>query len=543
MKYTIGQFNVKSKDLKANYEEIKRLAIQARQANYEMIVFGEYALTGYACGQLFLQADFYAEVDYYTNLLKDLSKDIIIVFGSVRMLDDKFYVTTTIAYNQTILYSDKENLSKLEFVEDQIFTAGKNQMHTINQQVINFTFKDDYQASDFYTVILDSSPINQSLPIIEPAGLYANTLGISHVAKVVYINGGSSFIQADQVYAFEHPLTAGIIESANELINVSKLDALVYGLRNFSLENFGPNKKWILGNSGGLDSAVTLSLMTIAFGQENVISYNLRSQYNSDKTVNNAANLAKALGVEHKAHSIDKTVSTYIDTLADFDYHEIPTLALENIQARTRGHLLGGFSSLEDAIISNNGNKLEIMLGYATLYGDTIGALSIIGDLLKIEVFELAKEINAYFKKEVVPNNLLPKVANYQVSFDMAPSAELKSDQKDPMKWYYHDYLVDLILNESVEAILELYLRDQFANIEIGKWLDFYDLKVGQNFIDDFNWFLRTFEINNFKRMQMPPVLAFSNNVINRDYIDSALVNPKSNARLALEKAIIEKYQ
>ena len=124
----------------------------------------------------------------------------------------------------------------------------------------------------------------------------------------------------------------------------------------------------------------------------------------------------------------------------------------------------------------------------------------------------------------------------------MPPSAELSKDQVDPMKWYYHDLLLDLILTTSAEKILENYLDNQFENLELGKWLDFYNLKKGEIFLADFNWFYRTMQINSFKRLQTPPVLAISNQVIGIDYIETPNVLSKSEYYLSLEKAILKKY-
>lgn len=534
MKITVGQFNIKSKNIKYNFEQMSRLITEAIDNDYELIVFGEYSLSGYDCGQLFLQKSFYDELQYYTNMLTPLSHKIKIIFGTVINENNNNYVVAATMSNSEITYSYKTNLNKRELNEVEYFTSGENN----TSEVI---FRSDY-AGEENVIVLDSSSVNNTLSIQQNI-VYANTVGISHSNKHVFINGGNSFVNIDnETYAFENNFSNGLIKERNLVKSARKLEALVYGIQQYSLNNFGENKKWIVGNSGGLDSAVTISLLTIALGSENVISYNLRSKFNSDKTVNNAKKLADALNVKHYSEYIDDAVDGYIKTLNSFNYMDIPTLAYENIQARTRGHLLGGFSSLENAAICNNGNKLEIMLGYATLYGDTIGALSVIGDLVKTEVFELAHEINEYCEKEVVQLNLLPVVQDYNITFETPPSAELKSDQVDPMKWFYHDNLVSLLMKYSREEILSMYLNNQFEGLEIGKWLKHYQLNVGQDFIDDFNWFIRTFEINNFKRMQMAPVLVFGNEVINVDFKDSTLQSSKSVEVLNLERKIIEKY-
>ena len=543
MKITVGQFNVKSKDIKANYLAMQELIKEAINSDYEMIVFGEYSLSGYACADWFFDNNFYAEIEYYTEKLKRLSDKIVIVFGSIKKEADKRYVVASILYNQKEFTSYKENLNKREFSELKYFDKKENLSLMINDQEILFSFRSDFNESDKLKVVLDSSPVNHTLNFDQQNTVYANTLGISNSNKTVFINGGSSYININNKVIsnarFNH---YGLLEDF-PMKKASILEELVYGIKVFSDSNFGVDKKWLLGNSGGLDSAVTLSLLSIALGSEKVISYNLRSKYNSDKTVNNAQSLAHKLKVKHYNVNIDEEVNSYLKIMNDAGYNEIDTLTYENIQARTRGHLLGGFSSLENAVISNNGNKLELALGYATLYGDTIGALSIIGDLLKIEVFELAKQINEYFNDEVVAHNLIPKVDNYTISFELAPSAELKDNQLDPMKWFYHDYLLDLVLTYRREDILSMYLDNQFKDLEISKWLDFYGLLNGEAFIEDFNWFLRTFEINHFKRLQTPPVLAYGNKVIGVDYLESMFIKAKSDRELELEKMIVAKYE
>lgn len=550
MKVTVGQFKVKSKDIKHNYLAMKELITLAKEDDYDLIVFGEYALVGYGCGEHFRQASFYEEVEYYTNKLKELSDDISIVFGSIKHENSNFYVTATILSKQNIYYSYKNKLGKRELNEHRYFHSKKNEVVYINNEKVLITFKSDlknvYEFDYDKLITLDSSPVNM-VEYLNYDIIYANTIGITNVSKVVFINGGNSYIkQNNKTYAFSNALQSGVINSENKVKHISKLDALVHGIKSFSDDNFGKNKKWLLGSSGGLDSAVTLSLLAIALGSENVISYNIRSKYNSDKTINNAKKLAEKLNVKHYEGSIEKEVNAYLETLKEFGYDEVSTLTYENIQARTRGHFLGGFSSIENAVICNNGNKMEYMLGYATLYGDTIGALAVIGDLIKAEVFDLARSINEYLDDEVIPSNLIPNIIDeddeVSLTFETYPSAELKNAQTDPMKWMYHDLLLDLVFKHSYSEILEMYLTNQFENLEISKWLKYYDLDKPQAFIDDLNWFMRTISINSFKRIQMPPVLAYTEQLINVDYDETILLKDKSDYDIKLEAEIVNKY-
>lgn len=548
MKITVGQFNVKAKDIKFNFSEMQKLIDQAIIEEYEMIVFGEYALSGFACADLFKDADFIDEVSYYQNKLKNKSDKITIIFGGLIVEEESLYSTAIIYDKEKSYYSSKENLSKREFNESSYFTLGLNKVVTLNNVKYLITFKADLDnvSNHHYDklIIIDSSPVNHTVQTdLFDNVVYANLLGVSAISKVVWINGGNSFVKTDnEIYGFTKALEQGIINSVNKVVQVSKLQALTKGIKVWSDQTFGENKKWLLGSSGGLDSAVTTALLAISLGSENVITYNLASKYNKDLTINNARLLSDKLKIAHYENSIQSLVDQAYTTLSDFGYPEISTFDQENIQARTRGHLLSAFSALENTVISNNGNKLELVLGYATMYGDTIGALSLIGDLSKVEVFELAKEINDFCQDEIIPQNLLPKVDNYKITWEMPPSAELKDDQIDPMKWYYHDLLLELILSESLEMILERYLKDQFLGLELGKWLEFYDLLDGKNFIDDFNWFTKTMQINHFKRLQTPPVLAYGDFVLGFDYKESSNLLPKSQKYLSLEKAIIEKH-
>ena len=548
MKITVGQFKVKSKDVKHNFLEMKKLINLAKSENFEVIVFGQYSLSGYGCGDLFKSADFINEVNLYQNKLKELASDIVIIFGGLIKKESKLYSSAIIYNSNQALYSFKESLSKRELNEPRYFSRGANQVIEILDKQVLVTFSEDLNNISAYTydhlIILASDPYNKTLKVSSNKLLvYANTIGISASYKAVFINGGSSYIKAgNKILALNNPLAEGLISKENKLAKPSLLAAIVSGIKDFSDQTFGSGKKWIVGSSGGLDSAVTVALLAIALGSEQVLTYNLASKYNKDLTKNNARLLSKKLNIKHYENSIEDLLAQNYKTLANFGYREISGFNEENIQARSRGHLLSAFSAIENAIICNNGNKLELVLGYATLYGDTIGALSPIGDLTKVEVFDLAKEINEFCQAEVIPINLLPQVDNYTLSWDMPPSAELSKDQVDPMKWYYHDLLLDLILTTSAEKILENYLDNQFENLELGKWLDYYNLRKGEAFLKDFSWFYTTMQINSFKRLQTPPVLAISNQVIGIDYIETPNVLSKSEYYLSLEKAILKKY-
>jgi NAD+ synthase (glutamine-hydrolysing) len=240
------------------------------------------------------------------------------------------------------------------------------------------------------------------------------------------------------------------------------------------------SKKTILGLSGGIDSAVVAVLAQRALGQENVRVILMPSQFSSDHSVNDARELAQNLGIQYDIIPIEEIYKSYEEALKPHFWAYPFNIAEENIQARIRGMLLMAFSNKFGNILLNTSNKSEMAVGYGTLYGDMCGGLSVIGDLYKTEVFELARYINK--DEEVIPENIIIK----------PPSAELRPDQKDTDS--LPDYVVlDEILYQYIEK------RQSPADlIEKG-----FDEKLVRRV-------LRLVNINEFKRYQTAPVLRVS---------------------------------
>ena len=289
------------------------------------------------------------------------------------------------------------------------------------------------------------------------------------------------------------------------------LEALYATIARFDATVMPWHPKWVIGLSGGLDSSVVAALLVRALGPERVIGYNLATRFNSQATKGNAAALARALGIELKNGSIEELVAATDATLATYGYdpETQPTLIRENVQARLRGHMLSTFAAIEGGVVANNGNRIESSLGYATLYGDSIGALAPIADLTKVQLFDLAREMNAEAGCEVIPENLLPILTDEGLMWQTMPSAELSEGQQDPMKWYYHDWLVPFVSENpyALESIVKSYGEDQLASYGMDKWVRFYGLGDPQAFIDDLEWVVRTIHNAAFKRIQACPAI------------------------------------
>jgi len=255
-------------------------------------------------------------------------------------------------------------------------------------------------------------------------------------------------------------------------------DALVLGIRDY----FGKMgfSKAILGLSGGIDSAVVLALASRALGKENVSVLLLPSQFSSDHSISDSEEMCKRLGTKYHIIGI-KEIFSVIDNKLKPIFAGLPfNVTEENIQARIRGVLLMAMTNKLGSILLNTTNKSEAAVGYGTLYGDMNGGLSVLGDVYKTQVYELATHINKL--ENIIPENIITK----------APSAELRENQKDS------DSLPEYAV---LDEILFDYIEKRLGPKElIAKG---YDEKLVMRI-------LKLVNTNEYKRHQLPPVLRVS---------------------------------
>jgi NAD+ synthase (glutamine-hydrolysing) len=219
--------------------------------------------------------------------------------------------------------------------------------------------------------------------------------------------------------------------------NIAQIhQALILGIRDYFFK-MGFSKA-ILGSSGGIDSAVTLTLACEALGTDNVRAILLPSPYSSGHSVSDAEQLSRNLGNPYDIIPIREVYEALLNVLKPV-FEDLPFgLAEENLQSRTRGNILMGLANKFGYILLNTSNKSELATGYGTLYGDMAGGLSVLGDVYKGQVYALARYLNR--NGEVIPRQILEK----------APSAELRPGQKDSDSLPDYDVL-DKILYQYIE--------------------------------------------------------------------------------------------
>lgn len=177
--------------------------------------------------------------------------------------------------------------------------------------------------------------------------------------------------------------------------------------------------KAVVGLSGGIDSAVVYALAVEALGADNVRGILMPSEYSSIHSVSDSVELVNNVGGRYDIIPIEKIYSAFMREMVSYFSIGEWFVAQENLQARIRGTIVMTYANRYDALLLNTSNKSELCMGYGTLYGDLCGAVMVIADLYKLQVYELARHINA--GKPVIPEHTLTK----------EPSAELKPNQKD----------------------------------------------------------------------------------------------------------------
>ncbi|MBN2007436.1 MAG: NAD+ synthase [Anaerolineae bacterium] len=282
------------------------------------------------------------------------------------------------------------------------------------------------------------------------------------------------------------PVAPRLVELPDPLAEVYK--ALVLGTRDYVRKN--GFQKAVIGLSGGIDSTLVACIAADALGAENVTVVAMPSRYTSDMSNDDAAELARNLGIQLLAIPIETVFQSYLDVLAAPFAETTPGVAEENIQARIRGNYLMALSNKFGWLVLTTGNKSEMSAGYATLYGDMAGGYAVIKDVLKTLVYDLSRWRNEQGDAPVIPERCITR----------PPSAELRPDQKDS------DSLPPYAV---LDAILKAYVEEDQAPEDIVTMLELPEDLV-RNVV-------RMVDRNEYKRRQAPPGVRITGRAFGKD--------------------------
>lgn len=294
------------------------------------------------------------------------------------------------------------------------------------------------------------------------------------------INGQGELIGQAKSFAEDlvvlDPFNAQPIDAPAEDETEAAFQALVVGTRDY-VRKCGFSKV-LIALSGGIDSAIVAAIAAAALGPENVLGIGMPSPYSSQGSIDDSMQLAKNLGIRFERIGISELFKDYTEALEPLFAGKKPDITEENIQSRIRGNLLMALSNKLGALVLTTGNKSEMAVGYCTLYGDMVGALAVIGDLVKTRVYAVSRWLNR--EQETIPAAILEK----------PPSAELRPGQKDTDSLPPYE-----ILDPIIEAYVERYETPESIAKVHG-----FALELVQQVV-------RLVERSEYKRQQAAPVL------------------------------------
>ena len=454
---TAAQIDALIGDVKGNTTKIIASALYARdRQKADLIVFPEMALTGYPPKDLLLRPELHQQTQAAIKQIKTRVKDIHILLGLPTQEKDQCFNTALLIFNGKIVASyHKQHLPNYGvFDEKRYFTAdNKTCVTTIKgvkvailvcadlwekqpvqgakkakaQLIININAS-PFDVTKFHLreQLLKTCAHKYSIPIV-----YVNSVGgqdelVFDGASMVVNHQGKITQRAnfftEHLMPIEFRTAPRLKPIKRSLATIGSIEeqiykALVLGVRDYvEKNNF---KGAMVSISGGIDSALTLAIAVDAIGKERVEALYMPSRYSSKLSKQLAVKEAELLGVKHSTISIDTVFQTYLDILPKKWWKLPQDVTEENLQARCRSTILMAFSNKKKLLVLATGNKSEMAVGYATLYGDMAGGFSVLKDVPKTLVYRLAKYRNEISK--VIPPAVIKR----------APTAELAPQQKD----------------------------------------------------------------------------------------------------------------
>lgn len=523
MKVTLAQVNVHVGNFAANSVKFIEAISKAKQEKSELIIFPELAICGYPPRD-FLEYDHFVKQCFDT--IKTIAREcvnitciigaptfnpneegkslhnsaFVLANGTIQDVVNKTLLPTYDIFDEYRYFEPNKYFRCIDIngkkvaltICEDLWNIDDEKLYVISPMdelakespdlMINIAASPfDYHQAEKRLEVLRWNVEKYNLPL-----LYVNHVGAQ--TELIF-DGGSVFINKEGALIQELPYFVEEVRTFDTDTVVTSLakdysrielihEAIVLGIKDyFTKSGFSTA---VLGLSGGIDSAVVAALASEALGPENVLAVLLPSQYSSDHSIKDAEDLVKNLGIRQQLLPIKNIFQSFENELSEMFTGRTQDLTEENMQARIRGVLLMAISNKFGNILLNTSNKSEAAVGYGTLYGDMCGGLSVIGDVYKTQVYELAHYINK--DKEIIPVNTITK----------APSAELRPDQKDSDSLPDYDILDEVLLNY-IEASKS---KDELIALGFDEAL--------------VNRITALVNRNEYKRYQTPPILRVS---------------------------------
>ncbi|TWC27055.1 NAD+ synthase (glutamine-hydrolysing) [Pseudomonas sp. SJZ079] len=511
LRVVMAQLNLRVGDVHGNVERIIEAACSARdQWQADVIVFSELALCGYPPEDLLLRSSMQRRIEQGLQRLQDEVRGIYLVVGYPWLEDELHYnACAVIADGQLLARYYKQKLPNYRvFDEKRYFEPGSQScVVDIKGVAVALTICEDIwfaepmaqarEAGAQLMLSLNASPFHLDKQREREEVLVERAL--EGAMPIIYVNqvggqdelvfdGGSCVVSASgqvcqRVPAFHEGLYPVDLHLDAEQVTprpaacaplpeleASVYQALVIGVRDYVRKN--GFKGVLLGLSGGIDSALTLAVAVDALGAECVEAVMMPYRYTAQISLEDAEAEAKALGVTYRVLPIAPMVEAFMGTLAPVFEGMARDTTEENLQARCRGTLLMAMSNKKGYLVLTTGNKSEMAVGYATLYGDMAGGFDVLKDVPKTLVFRLCEYRNTLSR--VIPQRVI----------DRPPSAELAPDQKDEDSLPPYPVL---------DEILKLYIEHDLSA----------DAIIAEGFDEDMvKRVLRLVDLNEYKRRQ-----------------------------------------
>ena len=527
VKVALAQLDLAVGDVAGNTARIIEFAVRARdEERADLVVFPELSICGYPPEDLLFHAGLRHSVENAAAEIRDKVFGISMLIGFPEFEGDRIYNSCAVFQDgYAITQYRKQILPNYSvFDEERYFTAGKNAaVLKINGVRIGLTICEDVwrpepiaasrSAGAECVIAINGSPYEVGTQVKREQTIRSRVAEVG--VPVVYVNmvggqdelvfdGGSFVMDMEgevrfRAPPFEEGLHTVVLRGSNRGVvpepgdcaealstEESVYRALVTGTRDYVTKHGFPGV--VIGLSGGIDSALVLAIACDAIGADRVAAVMMPFRYTSTMSQEDAAQQAATMGVRYDVIPIEPMYDAAIGQLQPILGDREPDVTEENIQARCRGLLLMAISNKTGRMLLTTGNKSEMAVGYATLYGDMAGGFAPIKDCSKTLVYRLARYRNTL--GEAIPERVITR----------PPSAELRPDQKDS------DSLPDY---DILDPILEAFIEDDLSVAEITE--RGYDRDT----------VLRVLEMvkrNEYKRRQAPPGIRISGRAFGRDW-------------------------